>query len=146
MGQKFSVSRTGTALSLTNDYMTIIAPSTRALRIHEIRAAGGGTASAAAELLVSRSTGGTTGGGAITPTPLATQGAAAASTVNTTWSGQPTIGVTIRRIPFNANGAINPLVFMPGSEIEVPPSGQLSLRSGLNTSLASVEVIFEEIG
>ena len=146
MGQRYTVSRTGTALSTTNDYLTLIAPSSRALKISEIRVTGGGTASAAAELLVSRSTGGTTGASGITPTPLATQSGAAASIVWTAWTAQPTIGVTIRRIPFNANGAINPVIAIPGNEIEVPPSGQLSFRSGLGTSLSSIEVVFEEIG
>lgn len=146
MGQRYSISRTGTALSTTNDYMTLIAPATRALKISEIRVTGGATASAAAELLVSRSTGGTTGASAITPTPLATQAGASAALVWTAWTAQPTIGVTIRRIPFNANGAINPVIAIPGNEIEVPPSGQISFRSGLGTSLSSVEVIYEEIG
>jgi hypothetical protein len=146
MGNHYTVSRTGTALSLTNDYLTLICPSTRALKIKEIRVAGGGTASAAAELLISRSTGGVTGGGAITPVPLATLSPASGCTVNTTWGTQPTIGVTIRRAAFNANGALNPIIFMPGQEIEVPPSGQLSFRGGLSTSLAAIEVAFEEIG
>lgn len=146
MGTRYTVSRTGTALSTTNDYMTIIAPSTRAVLIHEIRVVGGGTASAAAEVLVSRSTVGTTPGGTITPTPLNTLGPAATTSVPTTWAAQPTIGVTIRRIAVNANGAINPVIAMPGSAIEVPPSGQISIRSGLGTSLVSIEVLFEEIG
>lgn len=146
MGARYSVSKTSTALSTTNDLITIIAPSTRALKIWEVRIYGQGTASAANEVAVARSSGGTTGGGAITPTPLATLSPAAGATVNTTWSAQPTLGVVIRRIGVNANGAYAPLVFMPGSEIDVPPSGQISIRSISGTSNVTVEVIFEEVG
>lgn len=146
MGARYTVSRTAAALSTTNDAITIICPSTRALKIWAIRVGGGGTASAFNELLVSRSTGGTTGGGAITPTPKATLFAASGTTVNTTWAGQPTIGVTIQRVPINANGAISNLIFLPGMEIDVPPSGQLSFRSAVGTSSVTIEVEFEEIG
>jgi len=146
MGARYSATRTSSALSTTNDTMTIIAPSTRALKIWEIRVFGQGTTSAANEVLISRSTGGTTGGGAITPTPLATLSPASGVTVNTTWTGQPTIGVAIRRVGVNANGAVSSLVFPPGSEIDVPPSGQISIRSASGTSNVTVEVIFEEVG
>jgi hypothetical protein len=146
MGARYSANRTSSALSTTADTMTIIAPSTRALKIWEIRVYGQGTASAANELAVARSTGGTTGGGAITPTPLATLSAAAGATVNTTWTTQPTLGVVIRRIGINANGAYAPLIFLPGNEIDVPPSGQISIRSISGTSNVTVEVIFEEVG
>ncbi len=146
MGALYSINRTGTAISTTNDYLTMTAPATRALKIKEVRVAGGGTASAAAELLISRSTVGTTPSAGITPVPLATASAASAITTATAWATQPTIGVTLRRLAFNANGALNPLIFMPGSEIEVPPSGQLSFRGGLGASLMALEVIYEEIG
>ena len=146
MGARYSVTRTSAALSTTNDNMTIIAPATRALKIWEVRIYGQGTTSSANEVLVSRSTGGTTGGGAITPTPLATLSAASGVTVNTTWTTQPTIGVAIRRVGVNANGAYTPLVFIPGNEIDVPPSGQISIRSASGTSNVTVEVVFEEVG
>jgi hypothetical protein len=146
MGARYTISRTGTAISTTNDYLTLTVPATRAVKIWEVRVAGGGTASAAAELLLSRSTGGATGGGAITPTPLATLSPAAGTTTATTWTTQPTIGVTVRRIPFNANGAINNFIFIPGMEIDVPPSGQISIRGGLGASLAALEIVIEEVG
>jgi len=146
MGARYSANRTSSALSTTNDTMTIIAPSTRALKIWEIRLYGQGTASAANEVAIARSSGGTTGGGAITPVPLATLSAASGVTVNTTWSAQPTLGVVLRRVGINANGAYSPLVFMPGSEIDVPPSGQISIRSIAGTSNVTAEVIFEEVG
>ncbi len=146
MGAHYSASRTTAALSTTNDSMTIICPSTRALKIKEILIGGAGTTSGYNEVLISRSTGGTTGGGAITPTPLAPLSPASGVTVNTTWSAQPTIGVTIRRMPVNGNGAINRLVFPPGQEIDVPPSGQISIRSASGTGNVSIDVIFEEVG
>lgn len=146
MGARYTATRTAAALSTTNDQMTIIAPSTRALKIWAIRLYGAATASAYNEVLVSRSSGGTTGGGAITPTPKATLSSASGTTVNTTWSAQPTIGVTIERMGVNANGGIAAKVFPPGGEIDVPPSGQISIRSASGTSSVAVEVEFEEVG
>lgn len=146
MGARYSISRTSTALSTTNDLMTIICPATRALKIWEIRIYGQGTTSVANEVRIARSTVGTTGGGAITPVPLATLSPASGVTVNTTWSVQPTIGVDIRRIGVNANGAYSPLIFMPGNEVDVPPSGQISVRSAVGTSNVSIEIIIEEVG
>jgi hypothetical protein len=146
MGAHYSASRTSSALSLTADTMTIIAPSTRALKIKEVLIGGQGTTSAANEVAVARSTGGVTGGGAITPTPLASLSPAAGATVNTTWGTQPTLGVVIRRIPVNANGGVSRVVFPPGQEIDVPPSGQISIRSIAGTSNVSIDVIFEEVG
>jgi hypothetical protein len=146
MGARYTVSRTSTALSTTADAITIIVPSTRAVKLWAIRLGGGAAASAYNEVLVSRSTGGVTGGGAITPSPKAPLSAASGVTVNTTWVTQPTIGVTVQRMPLNANGAINNLIFLPGMEIDVPPSGQISIRSASGTSAASVEVEFEEVG
>ncbi len=146
MGARYSVTRTSAALSTTADNMTIIAPATRALKIWEIRIYGQGTTSTANEVAIARSTGGATGSGALTPTPLATLFAASGTTVNTAWVTQPTLGVVIRRAGVNANGAYVPLVFMPGSEIDVPPSGQISIRSISGTSNVTTEVVFEEVG
>jgi len=146
MGARYSANRTSSALSTTNDTMTIIAPSTRSLKIWEVRIYGQGTTSAANEVAIARSTGGVTGGGAITPTPLATLSAASGVTVNTTWTTQPTLGVVIRRVGVNSNGAYAPLVFMPGNEIDIPPSGQISIRSITGTGNVTVEVVFEEVG
>lgn len=145
MGARYSANRVGAALSTTADSLTITAPSTRALKIWEIRIYGQGTTSVANEVLVSRSTGGTTPV-AVTPTPLATLSPAAGTTVASGWTTHPTLGVTIRRIGVNSNGAYSPLVFMPGIEIEVPPSGQISFRSAVGTGSVTIDVVFEEIG
>jgi hypothetical protein len=146
MGAHYSVSRTSSALSLTADTLTIAAPATRALKIKEVLIAGQGTASAANEVAVARSSGGTTPGGAVTPTPLASLSPASGITASTTWSAQPTLGAVLRRLGVNANGGIARVVFPPGQEIDVPPSGQISIRSIAGTSNVSVEVIFEEVG
>lgn len=145
MGARYSVNKIGTALSTAADSMTITAPATRALKISEIRVYGQGTLSAANEIPVSRSTGGTTPV-AITPQPLATGSAAALFTAAGSWSVQPTLGVTIRRIGVNSNGAYAPLVFMPGNEIEIPPSGQVSLRAASGTGIVTIDVLVEEVG
>ena len=145
MGNRYSASKVGTALSTTTDSLTITAPATRAVKIWEIRVFGQGTTSAANEILIARSTGGATPV-AITPTPLATQASAAASTAAGSWTTQPTLGVTIRRVGVNSNGAYSPLVFMPGTEIEIPPSGQVSFRSAVGTGSVTIDVIFEEVG
>jgi len=147
MGSRYIANKVGAALSTTNDSMTITAASTRALKIWEIRVYGQGTTSAANEILVQRSSGGATPV-PLVPQPLSSGAAAAASTVATSWTTQPglTGTVPLRRIGVNSNGAYSPLVFMPGSEIEVPPSGQISLRSAVGTGSVTIELIFEEVG
>lgn len=147
MGARYTVTRTATALSTTADFMTIVNSSTRALKIWAIRFYGAGTASAFNEVAVARSSGGTTGGGAITPTPKSTLASASGITAAyTTWSAQPTLGVVIERMGVNANGGIAAKVFPPGGEIDVPPSGQISIRSISGTSSVTGEVEFEEVG
>lgn len=146
MGARYTVTRTATALSTTNDAVTLVAPSTRALKIWAIRLYGAGTASAFNEVAVARSSGGTTGGGGITPTPKSTLASASGISAFTTWSAQPTLGVVIERMGVNANGGIAAKVFPPGGEIDVPPSGQISIRSISGTSPVTLEVEFEEVG
>ena len=128
-----------TALSTSNDTMTFVAASTRALIITAIMLGGMGTASAANSLKVCRSTGGTTGGGAVTPAPANPASPAAACSVFTTWSSQPTLGAVLDNISINANGAIVRVPYRIG----VPGSGQISLRSGVGTSNVNCTVHFE---
>jgi len=140
----YSVNRSNVALNTTDDLMTFIAPANRRIRIVEVSIGGMGTASAANELRVARSTGGTTGGGALTAEPLEPDSVTAGSTVNTTWSAQPTIGNVMLRLPVNANGGVYRWVARPGEEIVARNSGQISLRSAVGTSSVSVHVVFEE--
>lgn len=141
----YTVTRTSTALSTSNDAMTIIASASKPLRLYIVDIKGMGTASAANEVLLSRSSGGTTGGGAITPNPVNTGSAAASFTVNTTWSAQPTLGVPLWRFGVNANGAVDKFVAVPGAEISVPVSGQVSIRSASGTSSVTINVLIEEV-
>jgi hypothetical protein len=145
MGARYSVSRTAAALSTTNDLMTITAPATRALKIWEIRLYGQGTTSVANEVAIARSTGGATPV-AITPTPLATLSPNAGFTAASGWTTQPTLGVVIRRMGVNQNGAISPIIALPGNEIDVPPSGQVSIRSLVGTGTVACEMVVEEVG
>lgn len=142
----YRVTRGSTALSTTADLITVIAPSSRTIRIRRISVAGLATASAANVILVQRSTGGTTGGGALTPAPVVTESAASGTVVNTTWSAQPTptAGVILDRIGVNANGGVNNLFYPPGSEIILRNSEQLSFRSETGTSNVTISLEFDE--
>jgi len=144
MGARYSVSRTSAALSTTADTLTITAPAARSLKIWQIAMYGGAAASAYNEVLVARSTAGTTPV-AITPTPLNSDSSAATFTAASTWTTTPTIGVTIRRVGVNANGAAVILTFPPGSEIDIPGGGQVSFRSASGTSAVAFDVIVEQI-
>ena len=122
-----------------------ITGSGRRIAIKQIIIGGLGTASAANVVQVARSSGGTTGGGAITPVLLhSTDGASANTVVNTTWSGQPTLGNVLLRLPVNANGGVIVWTAPPGMEIEARNAEQISLRSEVGTSNVSITVIFEE--
>ena len=142
----FTVSRTSTALSTTNDYVTIVASSTKPLRVYIVDCKGDGTASAANEVGMYRSTVGVGGGGAITPTKVNTASAAASFAVYTTWSSsQPTLGAELWRFSVNANGGIDKFVAIPGAEIPVPVSGQISIRSADGTSNMIANLLIEEV-
>ena len=144
MGARYSVSRTSAALSTTADTLTITAPAGRSLKIWAIRLYGGGAASAYNEVLVARSTAGTTPT-AITPTPLNADSAAATFTAASAWATTPTIGVPVRRIGVNSNGAAVQEVYPPGQEIDVPGGGQISFRSASGTGAVAMDVIVEQV-
>lgn len=77
---------------------------------------------------------GATGGGAQTPTKFSPFAPAAATTVNTSWGTQPTVGGEIVPVGANSNGGVYRWVARPGSEIYVlggtvlVPGSQLSIR------------------
>jgi hypothetical protein len=143
----FLVNRTSTALSTSNDLVTVVASATKPLRILMAKIGGMGTASAANEVLMQRSTVGTTGGGGITPTKVNTGSAAASFSAYTTWSVQPTLTANevLHRFTVNANGGIDPFVALPGGEISIPVSGQVSFRSASGTSNAIINLLIEEV-
>jgi hypothetical protein len=142
----FSVTRTSSALSTTNDTVTITAHATKPLRVLYVEASGMGTASAANEIVIARSSGGTTAGGAITAAPLAGSGSAG-FTVATTWVAQPSLSTVLHRLSVNANGGKDRFNPAPGLEIEVPAGGQISIRSASGTSNVTInEITIDEIG
>jgi hypothetical protein len=142
----FSVSRARTTLSTTADLLTIVASSTKPLRITVIDIKGMDTASAVNEILVQRSSGGTTPGGAITPSKLNPSSAAASFSVYTTWAAAPTLdGAILWRMGPNANGGIDKYVAAPGWEFPVPVSGQVSIRSASGTGNVTINLAIEEI-
>lgn len=143
----FSVNRGSTALSTSNDLVTIVASASKPLRILMAKLGGMGTTAAANEVLMQRSTGGTGGGGGITPAKINTGSAAASFNAYTTWSGQPslTANEVLHRFTVNANGGIDPFVALPGGEISVPVSGQVSFRSAAGTSNAVINLMVEEV-
>lgn len=142
----YTVNRAATALSTSNDLATITAAAGKPLRIHLVDLSGQGAAAADNTVLVSRSTGGTTGSGAITPTPTDPGMPAAGFTVYTGWSAQPTLGVTLWRASVNALNGKDRFVAAPGTEIFVPASGQVSIRSASGTSNVVLNMVVEEIG
>ena len=147
MGARYTTSKAGIAKVVGNDLLTITAPATRAIKIWAIRLYAEGTVSAANRLTLARSTGGATPV-AGTSVPKATLSPAAGAAIATGWTTQPTLGVIVHRFGINSNGAIMPFVAVPGmgNEIEIPPSGQISLRSESGTGIVTPEIEYEEIG
>lgn len=154
-GFVYTLARVSTALSTTNDWITIVSAAAKALRIHEIAFFGDGTASAANDIIVVRPTASGTGGatGGPTPAPL-NPGAPAASFTNVTTyaTTQPTLPTTtaaLLRFGVNANGGVYRWVAKPGSEIFIPAgnnlAGTLSIRSVSGTSSVTGYVIIEEL-
>lgn len=141
----YTVTRTSSALSTTNDSITFVASGTKPLRVYIVSGVGMGTASAANEVAVARSSGGTTGGGGITPSPVNSGSGSASFNAYTTWSSQPTLGAILWRLGINANGGVDKFNAIPGAEIQVPVSGQLSIRSASGTSNVAWSVLVEEV-
>lgn len=150
MGLTYTIKRENVALSTTNDLLTIIGSTTRSWRIKSIEVSGMGTASAANTLGIYRvGTAGITPGGAITPTPNNPAAPAAALTTSTTWATQPVVGVELRTMAVNANGAINRWVAIPNiDEIECPggatAASSISLRAAVGASLVNLQITIEE--
>lgn len=146
----YTLSRSNTALSTTNDWATIIGGSARRFRILEVSFSGMGATSAAAAALevgVFLSTGGTTGGGALTPKKWDTNTATFSGTVNTTWSAQPSLsGDPYARIAFNAYGGIYRwTVHNAPRELVFHGTEQCSIRSVVGTASVTGHVVIEEI-
>lgn len=141
----YQVTRTSSALSTTNDSLTIVAASGKPLRVLITDIKGLGTSSAANEVALARSSGGATPGGAITPFGASSDAASAGFAAYTTWTTQPTLGNILWRFSVNANGGQDKFVALPGGEITVPSGGQLSIRSITGTSTVAISMQIEEI-
>ncbi len=142
----YTVTRASHSLSTTNDSVTIVASSTKPLRIYMASVVGLGTTSAANEIAIARSSSGTTGGGGITPSKQDPGSGSASFSAYTTWSAQPTLGEVFWRLGVNANGGVDKWIAAPGTEIFVPVSGQVSIRSISGTSAVALSLMIEEIG
>lgn len=142
----FTVSRGRTSLSTSNDLLTIVATTTKPLRVYVVDIKGMDAASAYNEVLMQRSTIGTTPGGAITPAKVNPASAAASFAVYTTWAAQPSLnGEILWRFGPNSNGGIDKDVVLPGFEWPVPVGGCLSFRSATGTGAVVINLKIEEI-
>ncbi len=147
MGNRYIVARDNITPTGGQDVITIVTASSRRARVLEVSVSGRGSSSAAQQLIIARSTGGTTGGGALTPNKFDhTDQPAAASTVNTTWSGQPTVDTHGEMVGWNALGGANRWVPPKGFGIEARNAENISIRapSGPTYQTMSVSVIYEE--
>lgn len=142
----YTVPRARTALSTSNDYFTIIASSTKPLRVYKVDFKGMDTTSAVNEIVMQRSTGGTTPGGGIVPAKVNPSSSAASFTVVTTWAAQPSLsGEVLWRFGPNANGGVDKDVALPGGEFSIPVGTQVSFRSVTGTGNVTGNLLIEEI-
>jgi hypothetical protein len=135
----YSATVSNTSISSTaNDIMTIVPAASTIIQIVEFTVAGCGTASSAAQInIYNITTAGTTGGGAITPSKFNPAYApASGSTVSTTWSTQPTVGVIIVPLAVNGNGGIYRWVARPGEELYAIGGIAAALGFSIRASLA----------
>lgn len=147
MSGLYAVNKAAASLSTTLDSITLVASSSKPLRIHIIDIAGQGASAADNTISVSRSTGGTTGGSSITPQPTDPSMPAASFAVYTSWSVQPTLSTTpLWRASVNGLNGKDRFVASPGTELFVPANGQISVRSTAGTSNVVINMIVEEIG
>ncbi len=148
MGNRYIIERNNITPTAGQDVMTYVTASGRRARLVEVVVTGQGSSSAAQRLDVGRSTGGTTGSGAITPDKFDhTDQPAAAGTLNTTWSGQPTIGTNVHSLGFNALGGCAIWKAPGGKAYEARNGENISIRcpSGAPTPQAcSVTMVIEE--
>jgi len=142
----FTVSRARTALSTSNDLVTIVASASKPLRIYVVDIKGMDTTSAYNEVVMQRSSGGTGAGGALTVAKVNPGSAAASFFAYTTWSEQPLLsGELLWRFGPNSNGGIDKDVVLPGFEWSVPVSGKVSIRSAAGTGNVVLNLKIEEI-
>jgi hypothetical protein len=152
MGNRYVLKQNNITPTAGNDIMTIVTAASRRARLVEVTVSGRGTSSAAQQIEFGRSTGGTTGGGALTPNKYDHQDQpVAVSTVNTTWTGQPTFDTHTEIAGWNALGGAfrwtPPVKGGSGAAgIEVRNADNISIRAsaGVTFQPMSVSVVYEE--
>jgi hypothetical protein len=141
----YSGTRAGITLATTTDACTLTAGSTAQLRVLEAFMAGESAASAVERLAMQRSTGGATPTNQ-TPEKASTRSPAAVATFATGWTTQPTLsGNPFAWLAANTFGGSDRWVPVPGEELYLVNSEQLSLRSNSGTSVVSIHLIWEEL-
>lgn len=152
MGNRYILKSNNLTPTAGNDIFTIVSAANRRIRLVELTVGGRGSSSAAQQIEFGRSTGGTTPGGAVTPNKYDHQDQpTAASTVDTTWSVQPTLDTNTEVAAWNALGGAfrwtPPVKGGPGSAgIEVRNGDNISIRatSGVTFQPLSISVVYEE--
>ena len=145
MPRLYTASVTGVTPNTSNDLMTILPASGKPIRIKRIRASGEATTSTVMRTVVNKSSSGTTGGGALTLDKASSSDPAASTTVNTTWSVQPTLaGQNHYQEGWNAFGGGFDLT-LDGREIYLLTGDQLSIRNTVGTGTMNLEVEIEEL-
>lgn len=147
MGNRYIVTRDNITPTGGQDVVTIVSASGRRVRLIEVSVNGRGGTSAAQQLIAARSSGGTSGGGGITPNKFEhTDQPSAVSTVNTTWSGQPTLDTNGEAIGWNALGGANRWVPPKGYGVEARNAENISIRapSGPTYQACTLSVVFDE--
>ena len=150
MGNRYIVQLELAAPTKNEAVLEIIPAASRRARVCEVTVGGRGTSSAYQRASVVRAT--TAGTGSSTTTPVKfdhVEQPAAASTVNTAWSGQPTEEAHGEEMTWNALGGSNRWLAPKGSALEATGTGDsivifIPNDSGLTTQAMSLSVVFEE--
>jgi hypothetical protein len=157
--QLYEVIRTNIALNNAADFMTLISGATRSSIIVGVDAEGDGNTSSYNEFGLYRvATAGTTGSAPVVPTAPSspnmtgtTPALAFSGTVNTAWTGQPTLGALLKNCPVNSNGQRFYWRAMPNyiDAIDMPgganAAGSISVRGINGAGNVSIRITLIEI-
>lgn len=141
----YTAARGNFTLSTTADVFSFTSPASGQARILEIYVGGEATTSAVNRLSYQRSTGGAT---PTNQTPELTNplSPAAAGTVATTWTTQPTLsGGPWYQLGLNAFGGSDRMVLQPNSEFYMNSGGKSSIRAASGSSVVDLTAAIEEL-
>lgn len=140
MGLAYGASQTSTAVSATNDSVSLKAVN-RSFLLREFVVSGLGTASAANELALARNTGGT-----VTTDMLPKNTQAPATSITKFGVGQATTLTTVLiRFGVNANGALFRWVAAPGLAPEAGVAEQMGIKGISGSSLMATDMTIEQM-